>query len=173
MRTAKFSLVSVFSIMLIFFLNIATFSQNEVLILTKKKNGKYKTLEQGKKIKIWTNTGEVYKGNFTIKEDSIVILGQGCVSLNDIEIISKNSTGRKILGGLIAVYGGFISAAFGYAAMIGVVSLQEGFTILAPITLVSSIAVTSIVITKGVKTLTTGKKFKKTKWNYEIKKIES
>ncbi|MBI9039205.1 MAG: hypothetical protein JEY97_13810 [Bacteroidales bacterium] len=172
MRTAKFSLASVFSIILIFCLNIESISQNEVLILTKKRNGKVKTIKQGKRIKVFTNTGEVYKGKFTIKEDSLVIRGKSCVSINDVEIISKNSKGRKILGSLIVVFGGFISLTFGYGAIYAVVS-GGGGPFLFSIALVSAISVPIFVVTKGVQMHTTGRKFKKTKWKYEIKKIGS
>jgi hypothetical protein len=171
MRTSKFSLVSVFSIMLIFCLNIASYSQNDALILTKKKNGKDKTIEQGKKIKIWTNTGEVYKGNFIIKEDSLVILRQGCVSINDIEMMSKKSTGIKILGGSLAGIGGITSVVFGIAT--AEILKTGGLAIIALIVFLPIEAVAILVTTTGVMMLATGKKFYKTKWNYEIKKIES
>jgi hypothetical protein len=171
MRTSKFSLVSVFSIMLIFCLNIASYSQNDALILTKKKNGKDKTIKQGKKIKIWTNAGEVYKGNFLIKEDSLVILRQGCVAINDIVMVSKKSTGIKILGGSLAGIGGITSVAFGIVT--ADIINTGGFAMVALIIVLPIEAVAILGTTTGVIVLTTGKKFKKTKWNYEIKKIES
>lgn len=34
------------------------------LVLTKTKNGKEKIVKQGKKIKVWTNTGDIYNLNW-------------------------------------------------------------------------------------------------------------
>jgi hypothetical protein len=66
MRALKFCLVFVFSFILILCFSIVSYSQHEVLIITNKKNGKEKTIEQHEMITVWTITGEAYTGSFSI-----------------------------------------------------------------------------------------------------------
>ena len=81
-------------------------------------------------------------------------------------MVSKKSTGIKTLGGSLAVLGTFTTVSAGVAT--ANVLNEGGWAILAlPVTLsLGTVAV--LASTTGVILLTTGKKFKKKKWDYGI-----
>ncbi len=168
MKTVRFNFAAAFSTMLIFCLSITAYSQNEVLVLTKKKSGKEKTIEQGKRIKIWTNTGKTYKGPFAIKDDSLIIADKAAVSINDVEMISRKSTGKKVLGGSLALGGAFVGA--GFISLTSTLIDTGGWSaLLIPVSV--TLATGGVLIaTTGVILLTTGKKYKEKKWDFEIQK---
>ena len=141
------------------------------LVLTKTKNGKEKNVKQGKKIKVWTNTGDIYKGFFTIKNDSLLIPGEGTISINDIEMIGKKSMGLVIAGGALAGIGGFATFGMGIATVN--ILIDGGLALLALIVAIPMDAIAITVGTTGVIILTNGRKFKKTKWDYAIRNLHN
>jgi hypothetical protein len=155
------------SFLTVFCLATFSYSQNEVLTLTKKKTGKEKILVQGKKIKIYTDDGKMMKGYFSIKGDSIVILSKGVASVENIVQINRISLGQKLVGGTLTALGGGVS-------LIGAVGIAEivkdgGFAIIALVVLAPLEAVSILTAAGGVIILVGGKRYKSTKWDYKIK----
>jgi hypothetical protein len=148
----------------------SSFFAQEVLVLTKKKNGKEKTISLNNKIKLRTNSGEEFKGLFTLHEDSLTIVDEGTISLQDIEMISCKSTGVKIAGGSLAGFGGFAIIGLSISIVQALSDGALGTTLL--VILIPTEIVAILITTAGVVMLTRGKKFKKDKWNYSIKEME-
>ncbi len=137
------------------------FGQN-VLVFTNKKNGKEKIIKQGKKIKIFTKSDSVYKGFFTIKNDSLSIIDKK-FSLDDIEMIRKVSTEAKVIGGALTVVGGLASI------FLVATTIQMGYYGVYLYTLDYLVI---LVATKGILMLTKGISYKKPKWDYSVRTVE-
>lgn len=148
----------------------SSFFAQDVLVLTKKKNGKEKIISHNNKIKIWTNSGGEYKGYYTLHEDSLTILNEETISLEDIEMIGSKSTGVNIAGGSLAGLGGF--AIIGLSITMVQVLSDGGLATKLLVILIPSEVFAILITTAGVIMLKTGKKFKKDKWNYSIKEME-
>ena len=158
-------------ILIAFCFSIITYGQNEVLVLTKTKNGKERIIEQNKKIKVLTIYGNVYKGRFQINGDSIVIPEEASIALDEISMINRIPLGLRIAGGGIAGLGGLATVGLG---IIIVELLAEGslFAVIMAIFVVPPAAAAILVTATGVILIVSGKKYKKIKWNYEIRNIE-
>ncbi len=158
-KTLKISFVTI----LLFSINTA-YCQNDVLVLTKNSTGKEKTINQGKKIKIWTNTGETYRGAFSLKADSVVIQDKCCIALNDIVAISTKHAGSYLLGGAVTGSGLIFSALAG--TLIALIVDAGGFAYYGMI-LAAPIALGAILVTTtGVLIFAHGAKHKSSSWSY-------
>jgi hypothetical protein len=140
------------------------------LVLTKNKSGKEKIIKQGKKIKVWTNAGVVYKGFFSLKNDSIVFPGEGIIAIKDIKMIAKKTTGVKIAGGSLTGIGGITTIGLGIATI--QMLAEGGFATLGLIFVVPLEAISVGVTITGVTILKNGRRFKKKKWDYSIRNNE-
>jgi hypothetical protein len=150
-----FLLIS-FSLMAIF----NSHGQDKELLLTKKKNQKEKTIEAGKKIKVYRNDGTVFHDRYSILSDSMIVLGNDTVALSEIEKIRTKSTASKVAGGIFAGTGGMVTI-LGSAILIEMVS-EGGIAALVGVILgVPVTTVGVIVASTGALFLTVGKKYKK------------
>ena len=154
-----------------------SFSQNEALRMRKKDGSKEKYILQGKEINVTTNKGEKFEGNFSIKEDSLVITKNIGLTINnkktikktfhikDLNIISTKLQWLKILGILLIIIGGLCSALLIIGLIQAWAFLMLLYTIFESISLIFLVPITGIVV------LLMGKKYKKEKWNFDIKEI--
>lgn len=138
----------------------------EVLVLTKKENGKEKIIKQGKKIKIFTNTGSVYSDFFILKNDSIII-SEKKFAINDIEMIGYKSTNMDVLGGFLAVGGG-IGTIFSSIVTIGIAKSGWLELELIPICILANFVAISAT-TIGILMFANEPCYKKTKWKYSTR----
>jgi len=138
----------------------------EVLVLTKKENGKEKIIKQGKKIKIFTNTGSVYSDFFILKNDSIII-SEKKFAINDIEMIGYKSTEMDVLGGVLTVSGGVVTIL---SSIVTIGFAQAGWygLKLSPFTILASFVAISTT-TAGILKFAHEPYFKKTKWKYSTR----
>ncbi len=107
---------------------LSSYCQDQVLLLTKKKNQKEKTVEEGRKIKVYANDGSVHHDRFHAISDSLIVLESDTVSLSEIEKIRTKSTASKVVGGIFAGSGGIVTI-FGSMLLIEMVS-EGGLTAL-------------------------------------------
>ena len=142
----------------------------EVLVLTKKENGKEKIINQNEKIRIKTNSGNVYKGYFTIKNDTLTILGEGKIYIQDIKMIVKKSAGKKGFIGSLAVITGVSALAInsiGFALINEAMPLELVHVISHPV-----IFIPAIVTVTGIVLLSSEPHFKKDKWDYSVRTLD-
>lgn len=149
---------------------LSTLYGQKALVLTKKRNGKEKIISNKAKLKVWTKSGNVYKGFYTIKRDSLCIADTHTISLDNIETIGKKGLGLNILGGGLSGIGGF--ATFGLGIATYNILSEGGLTLLALIVAVPMDIVAVSVTTTGVLMLLNGRRFNSIKWSYGIKEID-
>ncbi|WP_299675081.1 hypothetical protein [uncultured Dokdonia sp.] len=81
------------------------FAQEEGIQITHHKGKRVKFVKEGKRIKVFTDSGEKYKGRYTIiDEETIQIKGQD-IKLEDIYLFKKKSLFNTITKSVIFVVG--------------------------------------------------------------------
>ena len=150
----------IFILILLFtYVNISC--QNEVLVLIKKKNNKEKTIQQGKKIKVYTKDDNVIKGKLTFENDSQLYVNEELIDIYDIKSINKTSLCMKIAGSGLTTIGGGFATLFG----IGIVQTitEGGFTYLITMILIPPTVAAILVAGTGVVFMVAGKTYKSEK----------
>ena len=151
------------------FSSLMLYGQNNVLVLTKKKNQKEKVVKEQKSIKAITSDNVKHKGRLVITDETHIVLGADTLSLSDIETIRTKSLASQITGGVVTTIGGITTTTGAYIFIELVVidgrlfSMLVGIILGVPITVVGVLATTT-----GVLVLVIGKKHKKEKWDYSI-----
>jgi hypothetical protein len=159
-------LITLLSLFFVF----SCYGQDKVLLLTKKKNQKEKTIEEGRKMKVYTNKGSVFHERFHVISDSLIVLKNDTVALSEIEKIRSKSTASKVVGGIFAGSGGIVTI-FGSMILIEMVS-EGGLTALVGMILGVPVTATGVIVaTTGALFLTIGKKYKQNKWEFRIKNV--
>lgn len=143
------------------------YSNEPVLTLTKKKGSRVKEFEEGKRMKVFTADGGVYKGRLKLKGDAIVIDGNE-IKTEDITNIRTKALASTVTGAVLSVPGGFFSivgvAALGQS-LTETNECSKGILIIAG---VFSLGVGTIVLVPGVLLITVGKRHKVEKWSYDV-----
>jgi len=146
---------------------INVFSQNEVLILKKKKNDKEKLVQEGKKIKLITFDDQRLEGKFDITNDSVLVFEGDSLLLSEIDVIRTKSLASKIIGGSLAGGGALVTTG---GALIVINTFAEGgLAVIVGIVLGIPITTVGVIVTtSGVLLATIGKKHKSKKWDFDI-----
>ena len=87
-------------------------------------------MEEGKRIKVFTNSEEKYKGRYTVIDDETIEIKGHTIKLEDIYLIKKKSLSNVIIKGTIIVVGtfGMISAIASGGILGPVVGVSFGIT---------------------------------------------
>lgn len=80
-------------------------AQEEGIQITHHKGKRVKFLKEGKRIKIFTNSGEKYKGRYTIIDAETIQIKEHTIKLEDIYLIKKKSLFNTITKMTIFVVG--------------------------------------------------------------------
>lgn len=142
----------------------------EVLVLTKKENGKEKIINQNEKIRIKTNSGNVYRGYFILKNDTITLLGEGKISIYNVKKIDKCQSGFKSLTATFALSTGastLLLSSIGMQIIAESVKMELLSILLNPV-----IILPAFLTITGIIMLTPGPHYKKDKWNYSVSNVE-
>lgn len=142
----------------------------EVLVLTKKENRKEKIITQNEKIRIKTNSGNVYKGYFTIKRDTLTLLGEGKISIHNVKMIAICQTEKESLIGSFAVTTGaytLLLSSMGMQLIVESIKMNF-FSILTHPIIILPIFIT----TAGIIILSKGKNYKNSEWDYVVRNME-
>jgi hypothetical protein len=142
--------------------------QNDVLILKKKKSGKEKIIQEGKRIKIITDSARIIKGKFDIVNDSILVIEKDTVDIKDIAKIRAKPIGSYIAGGLLTG-GGIALTATGSVIIVQAALTEEYMIMVLGLLAGSSMIVVGVPIAvSGVLVMTIGKKYTREKWDFRI-----
>ncbi|HQH17959.1 MAG TPA: hypothetical protein PKZ43_00275 [Bacteroidales bacterium] len=142
----------------------------EVLVFKKKKNLEEKILDQNEKIKIKTSSGNVYKGYFTIKRDTLTLLGEGKISIHNVKMIAICQTEKESLIGSFAVTTGaytLLLSSMGMQLIVESIKMNF-FSILTHPIIILPIFIT----TAGIIILSKGKNYKNSEWDYVVRNME-
>ena len=141
--------------------------QQAYLQVTKKSTGKTRILEEGKRLKVSAN-GFLYKGDLNIIDAKLISIGGDTLSISDITKIMFKSSATKVVGGML-LGGGVLGIGLS-ALMIEAAYSAGGFGAFLIITfVVVPIAITAALATlTGTIILCTGKKYKSSKWKYQV-----
>ena len=142
----------------------------EVLVFKNKKNGQEEIINQNEKIRIKTNSGNVYRGYFILKNDTITLLGEGKISIYNVKKIDKCQSGFKSLTATFALSTG---ASTLLLSSIGMQIIAESvkmnfFSILTHPIIILPIFIT----TAGIIILSKGKNYKNSEWDYVVRNME-
>ena len=136
-----------------------TYAKQNYIELTHFEKGKTKSIQEGKRIKINTLSGDKIIGKFRIlNEETIVIKGQE-IRLDSIESIKRKSALAGIIGTYLMV-AGIVATPFGFAA-----ALSEGLgAAIGGVTLVGSV----FALGSGILINDFPVNNKNSKWNYNV-----
>ena len=152
---------------LILFLALDIFGQKGVMKLTKKKNNTGKHINEGKRMKVITVTGSMFRGNFSIVNDSSIAIDHDTIRLSEIERIRFKSSANLISGGLITG-AGVLGTALGLNLIIATAQADEYAAFFGIILGLPIAAVGIITSATGIVVIASGKKYTSTKWQYSI-----
>ena len=154
-------------VLMILFLAMDVSGQEGVLILTKKKNNTEKHISEGKKIKIVTEAGNMFRGNFSIVSDSCIAIDADTIRLSEIERIRFKASANLISG--VAITGvGVLGTALGVNLMLETIP-AGGYAAVFGIILGLPLASVGVLTTAaGVIVIVSGKKYISAKWQYRI-----
>ena len=154
-------------LLLFLFLAQDVSGQEGVLLLSKKKNNTEKNISEGKRIKVVTVAGNMFRGNYSIAGDSSIAIDHDTIRLSEIERIRFKSSFNLITGGVITGAGVF-GTALGINLMIETIP-AGGYAAFFGIILGLPIAAAGILTTAaGVIVIFSGKKYMSTKWQFSI-----
>ncbi len=136
------------------------FSQQQVIVVSKNDSQQSIIINENKRIKIETNSGQIYSGKFSIIDQNTILINSISIPINSIVSIQKKSIASLILTpiivatGVVLVMGG-VGVAFlgGIKSIIGVGMIFSGFYVGA-IPFITS-------------------KHKSNKWNYKIAETQN
>lgn len=92
----------------IFFISIASYSQNKVLVLKKNNSEFTKEITEKKRIKVETIDGLKHVGRFTILDSTSIIVAEKVILLEDIVRMRPKSLFGTIVNPIIIAYGSFM-----------------------------------------------------------------
>ncbi len=149
------------------FLFQLNFAQEKILLLKNRESSKVKTVLPGQLVRIKTLSGNHYKGNLEIFQDSLFVLASDTIHLNQVVHIRSFTLGTTLAGSLVAGTGLFftsVSLAFLYEMLsAGGIAMAFGVGIGIPFS-----AITTGITGLGFFIIVMGKKYKKEKWAYSI-----
>jgi hypothetical protein len=154
-------------VLVILFLAMDVSGQGGVLILTKKKNNTEKHIREGKRIKVVTEAGNMFRGNFSIISDSCIAIDSDTIRLSEIERIRFKASANLISGGAITGVG-VLGTVLGVNLMLETIP-AGGYAALFGIIFGLPIATVGVLTTAaGVIVIVSGKKYTNVKWQYRI-----
>lgn len=97
----------------VFCFNVAT-SQNNAIKITNLNSNKEKIIKENRRIKLKTSDGRKIKGRFKVENNSTIIINDLQINLADIEELKRNPLFTSIFTSGFLIYGGAITAGFGF-----------------------------------------------------------
>lgn len=91
-----------------FFISIASFSQNKVLVLKKSNSEFTKEIAENKRIKVETIDGLKHIGRFTILDSTSIMIAEKVILLEDIVRMRPKSLFGTIVKPVFIAYGSFL-----------------------------------------------------------------
>lgn len=146
-------------------LHIATFGQNDMLVLKKASTGKEKSIQEGKRIKVVGLDTKKSRGDLNIINDSVISVGTDTLLINDIGRINYRPPVRFVSGALLTITGGVLSS-YGITIIHDTSGTYVNFLAVvfgAPV-FVTGMAVFS----SGILLMVKGKGYKNGKWNLSV-----
>jgi len=140
------------------------------LVFKNKKNGQEEIINQNEKIRIKTNSGNVYRGYFILKNDTITLLGEGKISIYNVKKIAICQTEKESLIGSFAVTTGaytLLLSSMGMQLIVESIKMNF-FSILTHPIIILPIFIT----TAGIIILSKGKNYKNSEWDYVVRNME-
>jgi len=154
-------------VLVILFLALDVYGQEGVLILTKKKNNTERHVNEGKRIRVVTETGYLYRGHYRIISDSCIAINVDTIRLSEVKSIRFKSSFNFITGSVITGAGVF-GTALGVNLMIETIP-AGGYAALFGLILGLPLATVGVLTTAaGVFVIFSGKKHSSARWQYRI-----
>ncbi|ARV08277.1 hypothetical protein BTO05_00965 [Winogradskyella sp. PC-19] len=141
----------------LFFFN-QIIAQNQAIKITNINTNKEKIIKENKRIKLKTFDGRKIKGRYKIENNSTIVVDNVRIDLSDIDSLKRNPLLTSIFTSGFLIYGGAITAGFGF--IIGILADSTAFWLVLP---------AAGMIYTGIKSPNINKNHKTDKgWKFEI-----
>ncbi len=145
-------------------LAFSCFSQQSdyaIMLVSKKDSEKVRYIYEGKRVKVYTESEDIYAGKIILPNDSTLQVNETLISINNIPKIRGNSTGllfAKIGGGLFGVFGlltfaggsTMIIEGFSEQSLASIILIPIGFAI-STLGVIEVLGGTSLALANGKK----------------------
>ena len=145
-------------LLLLLLISSSVFSQEKYLELKNNETGKVRKITENKKVKIITNDNSYYIGRVQIVDSATVKIKENYIKLEDIDVISRKSVGKTIVGNSLVVLGwvaltGSAVAIIALEPVLAIAAFSTGLT---------------VGITGKILLSNTNKNYHREKWTYKI-----
>lgn len=145
-------------LLLLLLISSSVFSQKKYLELKNNETGKVHKITENKKVKIITNDNSYYIGRVQFVDSATVKIKENYIKLEDIDVISRKSVGKAIVGNSLVVLGwvaltGSAVAIIALEPVLAIVAFSTGLT---------------VGITGKILLSNTNKNYYREKWTYKI-----
>lgn len=152
----KTTVLSVLVVIFFFGFSYDVIAQEKGLELSHKKGKRVKFLKENRRVKVFTEDGNKYKGRFTIIDNETIEIKGNRINIGDIEVIRKKDLGVSILKGTALGFGSFL-------IVVGLASTGGGLGA----TLVATSGVFVNIITLAIPEIAIGE-LDNDRWSYSI-----
>lgn len=141
--------------------------QEKILVLIKKKNQAEKQFHEGKRLKVFTSDGNMYKGKFKVINDSSLCIAADTIRLTQITKI-RVKTPSNIIPGAVIGGAGLLGSWLGIT-LIAESTTAAGYAKLFSLVFGLPITVVGILTTgTGILILVNGKKYSVKEWRFSV-----
>jgi hypothetical protein len=154
-------------------ISLGLFSQETSLVISGKQNSSEKIIPAQTYVKIVAADGHVSKGTIMFQNDSVILVDNDTLFLNDIRMLRLRLVNDRAAGWVITSIGG-VTALTGIAVIIKLSELPGFWSIIVALGVGFPVLTGGIIITTaGIVTVVAGKKYRSSRWNYSIQNARS